>query len=74
MSEVRRRYTCPVCQLRFVVAFDEADPPEHPSVRIDCPRTADGHARQADRQGPACQGHIETHDLPARYRVLPAEG
>jgi hypothetical protein len=74
MSEVRRRYTCPICQLRFVVVFDEADPLEHFAVRIDCPRAPDGHARPADGQGPACHGHIETHDLPTRYRVLPAEG
>lgn len=72
MSEVRRRYTCSVCQLKFVIAFDEADAAEHPSVRIHCPRTVDGHARPAD--GPACQGHIEAHDLPVNYRVLPAEG
>jgi hypothetical protein len=72
MSEVRRRYTCPICQLKFVIAFDEADQAEHASVRIDCPRTVEGHARPA--AGPACQGRVEAHDLPVNYRVLPAEG
>jgi len=37
MTEVRRHHTCPVCELRFMVLFDDQDPLGEHAVKIECP-------------------------------------
>ena len=72
MTEVQRHHTCPVCGLRFLVTFDEADHLNEVAIRIDCPRAPGGREKAAEGQGPGCHGYLVTH-LPTRYRVLPAD-
>ena len=74
MSEVRRHHTCPVCEMRFLIAFDGTEPLGEVAVKINCPRGPAGDEIQADSARPACEGYLVTH-LPTRYRVrvLPAD-
>jgi hypothetical protein len=64
-----RSYTCPACQLEFVVMFKDADLRHHAAVRLACPRPPD--ERLLDCGGPLCPGLIMAR-LPPRYRVFPA--
>jgi hypothetical protein len=72
MSEVRRHHTCPVCELRFVVVFDEHEPVGEYAVKVECPRAPDGGPRPAAANGASCWGYLMTH-VPERHQVAPAD-
>ena len=68
MSEVQRHYTCPVCELQFVVAFDAEEPLGPTSIRVPCPREPGRRGGAASKEA-ECKGVITTR-LPKDYRVL----